>query len=68
VDTANEKLGAKIREAQIQKIPFTCVVGDKEMADKGVSPRRYAGEDLKFMALDDFVALLTKEAALPYGG
>ncbi len=67
VDEANEKLGAKIRDAQIQKIPFTCVVGDKEVEQGGVSPRRYAGEDLKLMPLESFVALLGQEAALPYG-
>ncbi len=68
VDIGNDKLGAKIREAQIQKIPFTCVVGEKEVADKGVSPRRYAGEDLKFMSLDAFIELLTKEGSVPYAG
>jgi threonyl-tRNA synthetase len=68
VDNANEKLGAKIREAQIQKIPFTCVVGDNEVAQGGLSPRRYAGEDLKFMPLEAFIALLSKEGAVPFGG
>jgi threonyl-tRNA synthetase len=68
VDDSNEKLGAKIREAQLQKIPFSCVVGDKEVEQGGVSPRRYGGEDLKSMSLDRFVELLSKEAALPYGG
>jgi threonyl-tRNA synthetase len=67
VDDANEKLGAKIREAQLQKIPFTCVVGDKEVEQAGVSPRRYAGEDLKTMSLDAFVALLAKEGQVPFG-
>lgn len=68
VDDANEKLGAKIREGQILKIPFTCVVGDKEVAEGGISPRRYAGEDMKTMPLDGFIALLSTEGALPFGG
>jgi threonyl-tRNA synthetase len=68
VDVSNDKLGAKIREAQIQKIPFTCVVGDKEVADSGVSPRRYAGEDLKFMKLEAFIELMGKEAGVPFLG
>ena len=68
VDAGNETLGSKIRAAQIQKIPFTCVVGDKELEERGVSPRRYAGEDLKLMKLDRFIELLGKEGALPYGG
>ena len=66
LDHSNEKLGAKIREAQIQKIPFTLVVGEKEVEAKGVSPRRHGGEDLKTMPLDAFVDLLRAEAAAPY--
>jgi len=66
LDHTNEKLGAKIREAQLQKIPFTLVVGEKEVEAKGVSPRRHGGEDLKTMSLDAFVNLLRAEAAAPY--
>ncbi|HTP52820.1 MAG TPA: threonine--tRNA ligase [Anaeromyxobacteraceae bacterium] len=66
LDHTNEKLGAKIREAQLQKIPFTLVIGEKEVEAKGVSPRRHGGEDLKTMALDAFVDLLRREAAPPY--
>ena len=58
-------LNAKIREAQLQKVPFTLVVGDNEVEAGGVAPRRYGGEDLKSMKLGDFEALLAKEAALP---
>ncbi|HZH18382.1 MAG TPA: threonine--tRNA ligase [Archangium sp.] len=58
-------LNAKIREAQLQKVPFTLVVGDNEVEAGGVAPRRYGGEDLKSMKLEDFEALLAKEAALP---
>lgn len=67
-DESNGTLGAKIRDAQLAKIPFACVVGDKEVAEGGVSPRRHGGEDLKSMSLDAFVALLRTEAAVPYGG
>ncbi|WNG47167.1 threonine--tRNA ligase [Archangium minus] len=58
-------LNAKIRDAQLQKIPFTLVVGDNEVEAGGVSPRRYGGEDLKTMKLEAFEALLEKEAAWP---
>ncbi|MFY2563338.1 threonine--tRNA ligase [Corallococcus terminator] len=64
-DDRGLSLNAKIREAQLQKIPFTLVVGDNEVAAEGVAPRRYGGEDLKSMKLTDFEALLAKEAALP---
>ena len=68
VDTSNEKLGAKIRDAQLMKIPFTCVIGDNEVEQGGISPRRYAGADLKCMPLSQFIDLLKVEAALPFGG
>jgi threonyl-tRNA synthetase len=66
LDHTSEKLGAKIRDAQLQKIPFTVVVGEKEVEAKGVSPRRRGGEDLKTMPLQAFVELLRKEGAAPY--
>ncbi len=66
LDRSSGKLGAKIREAQLAKIPFALVVGEKEVAAKGVSPRRHGGEDLKTMSLDAFVELLRKEATPPY--
>jgi threonyl-tRNA synthetase len=67
LDERGMTLNARIREAQLQKIPFTLVIGDKEVADRGVAPRRYGGEDLKFMPLDGFTALIEQEAALPTG-
>jgi threonyl-tRNA synthetase len=66
VDHSSDKLGAKIRNAELAKVPFTLVVGDKEAAAKGVAPRRHGGADLKTMSLDDFVALMKKEATPPY--
>ena len=65
LDERGATLNAKIREAQLQKIPFTLVVGDKEVEQNAVSPRRYGGEDLKLMPLSAFLELLTKEAQLP---
>jgi threonyl-tRNA synthetase len=66
LDERNEKLGAKIRDAQLEKIPYTLVVGDAEVEGKGVSPRRHGGEDLKFMALETLVEKLQKEGQVPY--
>lgn len=65
LDERGMTLNAKIREAQIQKVPFTLVVGDNEVEAGGVSPRRYGGEDLKTMKVADFEAVLSKEASLP---
>jgi threonyl-tRNA synthetase len=66
LDRSNDKLGAKIRAAQLDKIPFTLVVGEKEVAAQGVAPRRHGGEDLHTMPLQQFIDLLRKEAAPPY--
>ncbi|MBF0549779.1 MAG: threonine--tRNA ligase [Deltaproteobacteria bacterium] len=63
LDDRNEKLGLKIRESQMEKIPYTLVIGQREMAEHGVSPRRRGGEDLKFMSVDQFIALLQQEVA-----
>jgi threonyl-tRNA synthetase len=64
-DERGMSLNAKIRDAQLQKTPFTLVIGDNEVQAGAVAPRRYGGEDLKSMTQDAFAALLAKEAALP---
>jgi len=63
-DFRNEKLGYKIREAQLQKIPYMLVVGDREVEAGGVSPRRRDGKDLKLMEVDDFILLVMEENAV----
>ncbi len=65
LDERGMTLNAKIREAQLTKVPFTLVIGDKEVEQGAVSPRRYGGEDLKSMPLPNFESLLGKEAAMP---
>ncbi len=66
MDESSDKLGAKIRNAQLAKVPFALVIGEKEVDAKGVAPRRHGGEDLKTMTLDAFVQLMRKEAVAPY--
>jgi threonyl-tRNA synthetase len=66
LDESSDKLGAKIRNAQLAKIPYSLVVGEKEVEAKGVSPRRHGGEDLKTMSLEDFAALMRREATPPF--
>ncbi len=58
VDYRNEKIGRKIRDAQIEKIPYMLVVGDRDMENGTVSPRHRADGDLGAMNMDDFAALL----------
>ena len=58
VDSRNEKVGKKIREATLEKIPYMLVVGDRDMEAGTVSVRARAGEDLGAMSLTDFGAML----------
>ena len=58
VDYRNEKIGKKIREAQLDKIPYMLVVGDRDMENGTVSPRHRADGDLGAMSFEDFAALL----------
>ena len=58
VDDRNEKIGKKIREATLEKVPYMIVVGDRDMENKTVSVRTRAGEDLGAMSLEDFTAKL----------
>ena len=58
VDYRNEKIGRKIRDAQVEKVPYMVVVGDRDMENGTVSPRHRVDGDLGAMSLDDFTALL----------
>ena len=60
-DTRNEKLGYKIRESQLQKVPYALVVGDREVSERQVSPRRLGGVQLPAMSLDEFLETIRKE-------
>ena len=60
IDYRNEKIGKKIREATLEKIPFMLVVGDRDMENGTVSVRTRKGEDLGAMTLEDFSAKLRR--------
>ena len=60
-DLRNEKLGLKVREAQLQKIPYMLVIGDKEVEQGGVTPRLRNGKNLAFMTIDEIIHLLKEE-------
>ena len=68
LDNRNEKLGFKIREAQIQKIPYMLVIGDREVEANGVRPRRRNGEQLELMSAEGFAALVEQECLQETGG
>ena len=61
VDARNEKIGYKIREAQLKKVPYMLVVGDKEMADGLVSVRSRSDGELGQMTIEDFVKRAVEE-------
>ena len=60
-DLRNEKIGYKIREAQMQKLPYMLVVGDKEKEAGTVAVRTRGGVDLGTMPVDEFVAKITAQ-------
>ncbi|HEX3698028.1 MAG TPA: threonine--tRNA ligase [Polyangia bacterium] len=64
-DVAPEKLGSKIRKAQLEKIPYMVVVGEKDMAARVVSPRTREGQQQPATPLDEFVRRVATEAAQP---
>jgi threonyl-tRNA synthetase len=61
IDDRNEKMGYKIRQAQVNKIPYTLVLGDHEVADQTVTVRKYGQKDTETMPFDDFVTLLNHD-------
>ncbi|WP_394119693.1 threonine--tRNA ligase [Planococcus donghaensis] len=61
IDERDEKLGYKIREAQMQKVPYMLVIGDKELEDGSVNVRKYGEQKSESMAFDDFVKLVQSE-------
>ncbi len=63
-DFRNEKLGLKVREAQVKKIPYMLIIGDKECDNNGVTPRKRNGQNLSLMGTNEFIDLITEECKL----
>jgi threonyl-tRNA synthetase len=62
-DLRNEKIGFKIRQHTIQKVPYQLVVGDKEIESQTVAVRARGGEDLGVMSIDEFIAHIQADVA-----
>jgi threonyl-tRNA synthetase len=62
-DTRNEKLGAKVREAQLMKVPYMLILGDREVDERQVTPRLRDGSNLPSMGLDQFIARVREQTA-----
>ncbi|HPJ67879.1 MAG TPA: threonine--tRNA ligase [Desulfobacteraceae bacterium] len=60
-DFRNEKLSLKVREAQLEKIPYMLIIGDKECEEEGVTPRQRSGQNLPFMRTEEFIDLISGE-------
>lgn len=65
VDGRSERMQAKIRDAQLQKVPYMAVVGDKELQGNTLNIRRREGGDQVLVGADDFLKQLEAEARLP---
>ena len=63
LDLRNEKIGYKIREHTIQRVPYLLVVGDREVESHTVAVRTRQGEDRGSMSIEDLVALFAEETA-----
>ncbi|MDA1348232.1 MAG: threonine--tRNA ligase [Chloroflexi bacterium] len=62
-DTRNERMNARIRDAQLQKVPYMLIVGDREIEAEGAAVRMRSGEDLGTVPLLDIVEKISREAA-----
>ncbi|MBU4275674.1 MAG: threonine--tRNA ligase [Proteobacteria bacterium] len=65
VDLRNEKLGAKVREAQMMKVPYMVILGDREVEERQLTPRLRNGKNLQSQTLEEFINLLKEEQAEP---
>lgn len=65
-DLRNEKLGYKVRAAQLEKIPYVLVIGDKELEDQGVNIRLRSGDSLGFKKIDETIEIINKDSSEPF--
>ena len=61
VDERSERTGRKIRDAELSKIPFIIIIGDKEVKENLISVRRHGGKDLGKLSLEDFTFMIKNE-------
>ena len=61
IDMRSEKIGRKIRDAEMKKVPYMLIVGEKEMNENAVSVRKHGHGDLGSMSVEDFIAMIEKQ-------
>ena len=64
LDLRNEKIGSKIRDHTLKKVPYLIIIGDKEVEDNILSVRSQNGKDLGKMSLDELLEILRKEISM----
>ena len=67
IDERAEKTGRKIRDAEVSKIPYMLIVGEKEAANETVSVRKHGGEDLGAMGIQELIKLLDAQISEEIG-
>ena len=60
-DNRNETIGKKIREAEMQKVPYMIIIGENEEGENKISVRQHGGEDLGMISVDEFSKMVEKE-------
>jgi len=63
IDLRNEKIGFKIREHSMQRVPYLLIIGDKELEDQTIAVRSQKGDDLGSLPLADLTSMLNKQIA-----
>jgi threonyl-tRNA synthetase len=61
INTDNEKIGYKIRNATIKKVPFLIIIGDREVAEKNITVRKRSGENIGPFTIDEFIGIIKKK-------
>jgi threonyl-tRNA synthetase len=61
IDMRNEKIGRKIRDAEMKKVPYMLIVGEKEMNETSVSVRKHGQGDLGSMSVEEFIAMIEQQ-------
>jgi threonyl-tRNA synthetase len=65
VDDRDEKIGRKIRDAEVKKVPFMLIVGEKEVAERKVAVRKHGEGDKGSLPLDDFITAFQGDFGMP---
>jgi threonyl-tRNA synthetase len=61
IDMRSEKIGRKIRDAEMKKVPYMLIVGEKEMNETSVSVRKHGQGDLGSMSVEEFIAMIEQQ-------